>query len=78
MHNLITTAILDCIYLLLDYAIHPEQLTSSEELAWGTEVQNLPPHPVEMFGGTLAGWEVEGMQMLEEFDRILGEGKVGE
>lgn len=50
----------------------PGKFESSAQLEWGTEWKYLAPSPLELFGGTLEGWEKEGMEMIKRASDVLG------
>ncbi len=71
-------ALIDCFDLLLEGIAQPDKSEHSSKLQWGTEVNHLPPHPVQLFGGTLDGWETDGIELLKDIDRVFEDDRVGQ
>jgi hypothetical protein len=61
---------------ILDWAIYPERSTSSPQLEWGKEYNNLVPNPLVLFGGVKEGWEEEGLEVMKELNELFTGDKV--
>ena len=60
---------LNALGLLLEY-MATEKL---EDLAWGTEVKNLPPGPVTVTGGPREDWGTNGMALIQKFQTVFAD-----
>ncbi|KAM5531304.1 hypothetical protein V8D89_015019 [Ganoderma adspersum] len=73
---------LNAISLLLEWMSTPN-LSSVEDLPWGTEHQNLPPGPITATGGPREDWNTNGAALLQKIGAFFGDqtpshGLVGE